>query len=334
MLTFICAFGALQLLLIASAFAFVSTPSRRWFAAVAAVVSIVVGGSAVMESRLIAGLPHAARLHLPFMYLLFPLFYFFVRSEAGEEPPRRAWLHGIPALACFLVLLPFYLSDGAVKLAAIEHRDVWVTVRLLALLAQGAIYLPPTFAVVVRRGSRDRFLWTSTIAMALLWIGAMGRLGGHLPPLWVPSGCAVCAMAMIAHLLHGRIAPRVKYARSTLTASRADDYLRKLEEHVAREKRYLDPGLTLERLAETLAVAPAHLSQLINQRLGRNFNEWLNSHRIDEVKRRLLDRRHAHLSIAAIGEASGFRSKSTFNAAFRKETGQTPSGFRRGRPES
>ena len=210
MLAFICAFGALQLLLIASAFAFVSTPSRRWFAAVATVVSIIVGGSALMESRLIAALPHAARLHLPFMYLVFPLFYFFVRSEAGEEPPRHAWLHGIPAFACFLLLLPFYLSDGTVKLTAIEHRDVWVTVRLLALLVQGAVYLPPTFAVLLRRGSRDRFLWASMTAMTLLWIGAMGRLGEHLPPLLIPSCCAVCAMAMVTHLLHGRIAPRVK----------------------------------------------------------------------------------------------------------------------------
>lgn len=334
MLAFICAFGALQLLLVASAFAFVSTPSRRWFAAFAAAVSVVIGGSAVMESPLIAAWPHAGRVHVPFMYLLAPLLHLWVRASLGEDRPRRAWLHALPAIACALLLVPFYLSPAEAKLAALAHRDVWVTVRLLVLLAQGAVYLPPTIALLIRRQSRDRFLWASTAVVTLLLIAGLGRVGGHVPPLWIPSAFALAAMAMVAQLLHAHIAPRAKYARSTLTAERADDYLRKLDEHVAREKPYLDPELTLERLAEALSVAPGHLSQLINQRLGSGFNEWVNAQRVEEVKRRLLDRRHAHLSIAAIGEACGFRSKSTFNAAFRKQTGETPCGFRRGRPES
>jgi AraC-like DNA-binding protein len=84
------------------------------------------------------------------------------------------------------------------------------------------------------------------------------------------------------------------------------------------DHRSLAGTLSLDTLSERVGVPARQISRIINPRFGCNFNEWVNAHRVEEVKRQLADKRIQHLSVAAIGEAAGFRSKSVFNAAFRK----------------
>ena len=61
----------------------------------------------------------------------------------------------------------------------------------------------------------------------------------------------------------------------------------------------------------------------------------MNTYRVEEAKRQLLDDTKKHYSLLAIAEEVGFNSKSAFNAAFRKQTDMTPSDFRKAcdRPE-
>ena len=51
------------------------------------------------------------------------------------------------------------------------------------------------------------------------------------------------------------------------------------------KKIYLDPDLTLWSLAEELSIASHRLSQLLNDVLNRNYNDYVNSYRIEEAKR-------------------------------------------------
>src|SRR4030095_13495565 len=88
-------------------------------------------------------------------------------------------------------------------------------------------------------------------------------------------------------------------------------------------------GVTLQKLAKTLAISPHHLSQIINEQLNQNFFDFINYHRIEEAKRMLVDPARPHYSILAISEEVGFNSKSAFNAAFKKHTDMTPSEFRK-----
>ncbi|MBL8172151.1 MAG: AraC family transcriptional regulator, partial [Acidobacteria bacterium] len=60
----------------------------------------------------------------------------------------------------------------------------------------------------------------------------------------------------------------------------------------------------------------------------QSFTDLINAYRVEDAKRRLLDPTWKHYSILAIAEEAGFSSKSTFNAVFKKHTGQTPSEFR------
>jgi AraC-like DNA-binding protein len=75
-------------------------------------------------------------------------------------------------------------------------------------------------------------------------------------------------------------------------------------------------------------VSTHHLSQIINERLNKNFFEFINHFRVKEAKRLLKDPGSQHLTLAAIGFEAGFNSVSSFNSIFKKATSFTPSQYR------
>ena len=93
---------------------------------------------------------------------------------------------------------------------------------------------------------------------------------------------------------------------------------------------YRTPGLTITTLASHLGTPEHRLRVLINQRLGhRNFSSFLNRHRIDEAKHILSDRDQVDLPVLTIAMDLGYNSLPTFNRAFKSETAETPTDFRR-----
>ncbi len=108
------------------------------------------------------------------------------------------------------------------------------------------------------------------------------------------------------------------------------DLQRLMEEgHVYREE-----GLTIRRLAEQLNVPEHQLRRLINGHLGyRNFNNFLNRYRIEEVARRLVAPETRHLPVLSIALDVGYRSLSPFNKAFKEIKGMTPTEYRSAPPD-
>ncbi|MEM9305324.1 MAG: helix-turn-helix domain-containing protein, partial [Pseudomonadota bacterium] len=101
-------------------------------------------------------------------------------------------------------------------------------------------------------------------------------------------------------------------------------------EHLMTEIRvYQDPDLSAEGLADSMDISPRSLSALINGHFGKNFYDFVNQHRVLEAQRRLRDPAERNTTIQRIFEDAGFNSKSTFNAFFKRATGQTPSEYRR-----
>ncbi|TCV95872.1 AraC family transcriptional regulator [Luteibacter rhizovicinus] len=91
---------------------------------------------------------------------------------------------------------------------------------------------------------------------------------------------------------------------------------------------YLEPALTIAQVAKRSGYPEYLVSAVINRRFGCCFWEYVNRLRIEAVRVRLADPDDSR-SILDIAYASGFTSKSTFNAAFKKQTGDTPSAYRR-----
>jgi len=103
----------------------------------------------------------------------------------------------------------------------------------------------------------------------------------------------------------------------------------RLVELMRCRRPHLDPSLSLEQLAAEIGVPPWQLSRTLNTVLGKNFFQFVNAHRIEEAKRRLADPTAGDLTMLRVLHDAGFNSKSTFNDAFKRDTGMTPSEFRR-----
>jgi AraC-like DNA-binding protein len=96
------------------------------------------------------------------------------------------------------------------------------------------------------------------------------------------------------------------------------------------ERIYRHDNITIGTLASKLGIPEYRLRRLINQRLGyRNFNVFLNNHRIEEAKAALSDPSQAEVPVITIAMDAGFQSLGPFNRAFKATTGVTPTEYRR-----
>lgn len=122
--------------------------------------------------------------------------------------------------------------------------------------------------------------------------------------------------------------PEIKYAATKMEGDELQQCCNKVGQFMKTNRPYLDSDLTLPKLAEDLNVSTHHLSQVINEMHGKNFFNFINQYRIDEVKRKIQDPKFQNYSLLGIAYESGFNSKSAFNRVFKNITGTTPSRYR------
>ncbi|MGX1930150.1 helix-turn-helix domain-containing protein [Flagellimonas sp. 2504JD4-2] len=92
---------------------------------------------------------------------------------------------------------------------------------------------------------------------------------------------------------------------------------------------YLEPDVSLGSLSKLLGISTQKTSEVINQHSKQNFNDFINHYRVQEAKRMLLDSENKNYTISSIAFDSGFSSLSSFNSAFKKFEGTTPSAYKK-----
>lgn len=121
---------------------------------------------------------------------------------------------------------------------------------------------------------------------------------------------------------------KVKYEGSGIQTSEVSQIAQRLKKYMDESKPYLDPELTLPKLALYLDIPSHHLSRVINEYFSVNFFDYVNQYRIEEVKKMINKSEYNHLSILGIALECGFNSKSAFNRLFKKYTGLTPTEYK------
>jgi AraC-like DNA-binding protein len=278
-------------------------------------------------------------------YLVGPLFYLYIQSllDADFTLRGRHMLHFIPqaaslcaAVATVCIAAPPRGDDRGVFIVT----DVILVLSFAHMIAYVIAALKRIRITKLHMAGRDR---TLTIAMAVSILVIV-----MLVPVTVftaagsmrleSAGVALVSLLMICIFLTGQRYPefiqrlsreirRTRYERSLIEGLDTGDILRRLKELMEDEKLYCDEDLTLNRTAAHLSISPHQLSELLNSRLGVNFNGYVNAHRIDEAKRLLAG--EPERSILSIAFAVGFNSKSVFYTSFRKITGISPAEYRK-----
>ncbi|MBY0427293.1 MAG: hypothetical protein K2Q22_16780, partial [Cytophagales bacterium] len=106
------------------------------------------------------------------------------------------------------------------------------------------------------------------------------------------------------------------YSTSVIPDEELEENYRKTITYILENKAYLDPELSLTKLSSSLNISLHELSQTINRKENRNFNEFINYFRIMDAKEKLLDPNLTYLSVEGIGAECGFSTKTTFYNAF------------------
>lgn len=117
----------------------------------------------------------------------------------------------------------------------------------------------------------------------------------------------------------------VKYSKNGLSDAIAKDFKNKIQEIMDTENLFLDPGLKLEDLAQTIGLSKNQTSHVINKEFEMDFNSYVNSLRIKSAIGILL--KEPGKQITEVMYEVGFNNSTTFNRAFKKVTGLTPTSF-------
>lgn len=237
--------------------------------------------------------------------------------------------------ATFASVTMIYLTGLVQQGAAIRHcigvtrrakrADAAVTSRLPwlrgLLVIAGMCWLTYASSLVAGLiGTNLTVIGTIASLTYVVALYALGVLGLASPGALVPAPGEVVRSIVSA-------AGGSKYARSALDEDDINRLADKLQAAMERDRLYLDPALSLPRLARAVGASTNDVSQAINSAFGGNYYEFVSRYRIEEAKRRLDDPRR-HETVLEILLAVGFNSKSVFNAAFKRETGITPSEYR------
>lgn len=104
----------------------------------------------------------------------------------------------------------------------------------------------------------------------------------------------------------------------------AQAYTDRVLNYLLTEKPYLNPSLSLRDMANQVEIHPNQLSWLLNENLGKKFNEFINYYRLDHFKELAKQPENSNITILGLAYESGFNSKTVFNTFFKKELGITP----------
>jgi ligand-binding sensor domain-containing protein/AraC-like DNA-binding protein len=118
-----------------------------------------------------------------------------------------------------------------------------------------------------------------------------------------------------------------KYQSSKIAKSDADKVVKQLIKYVEQQKPYLNPDITMTDLAKAIGVSNHTLSQIFTQYMHRNYYDFIAEYRIKEFKMLANIPEYSKFTIMAIAEKCGFKSRTSFFAAFKNHTGCTPKEY-------
>jgi AraC-like DNA-binding protein len=272
------------------------------------------------------------------------IFWLFTRAlfdDSFRPAPRHVlfWL----ALAAFPVLRLIGIDMGGASGERIASFALRIASPLLALLALAQTVEDWRADLVEGRRRLRLFIVIATAGYMTVIAAVELSLGVERasPMLNAVNAAGLAAMASIVAILLLRAdigllrSERPAVAAAPEAPAPRDEVvdpglLAELDRLMTVERIYRQEGITIGSLAARVAVSEHKIRYTINRGLGfRNFNEYLNRHRLADAREAPTDPGQAEVPILTIALDSSFRSLRPFNRAFKAETGMTPSEFRR-----
>ncbi len=297
--------------------------------------------------------------------LFYGIFLFFYVGATVEIIPKKKWVilaHFLPIIVCYLYLINFFSLPTDQKIYVYENQGAgfenFMKVKTILFPLHGLLYIYWTLNLLKKHSLNIRLQFSNLDNINLNWLRMLIYGTGCLwiLVLFLPENYIFIAIAFFVFIIsyfgikqdpifsNGKleqipnipkdsetIGPVIKkYSKSGLTKEHSEKIYEKLIHVFSKEKLYADCELTLADLASKLETKSNYLSQIINEKEGANFFDFVNSYRLKAFLDLVSDQKHQKLTVLGMAYDCGFSSKSSFNRYFKKIMQKTPTEYIKG----
>ena len=282
-------------------------------------------------------------------YLFGPLLYFYIFKSL--KPSQKLAFHK-HLLLFYIFVVVLFLNEiyyGIFNFKFNSKENIIFEIATFELLFLQLFLYAYWCVVLLNKYRKDtksaylNWLWYLTISLTVIYLISfvstnlmlLGLNFENILLSFVQVGSVIVVYSFSYHaLLQKEVLPITlyntpKYSSSAIDEDNKEVYLKKIIDIMEEEKLYLDPLLTLDKFASLLGINRFYISQVINEKLGKNFPDFVNAYRIEKTKSLLASEKGKQYTLLAVAYESGFNSKTSFNTVFKKYTGLTPSAFRK-----
>ena len=328
--------------------------------------SLIAADVFLCYTGLIKFVPHLNDSTEPLVLLLSPSIYMFIYSllERKTITFKKHWFHLLPAVGYFISQIPYYLQSNAVKVNAYlgaYHTNIdripipksttypylWIKDEFRWLVLSSFLcYILFSIQLVIKhiytrktanaeniklnkynfsRNTIIGFL-AAFVLVFVVFINFDDDGGDHYIFIFHTILVIITCFVLLSEsrfFESSWIAEKYETSGLTIHALSISD----IRNYVEETEFYLSNSASLKDLASSLDASANYISQVINTSTGLNFNDFINTYRIDLSKERLIDEEYRHLTIEAIGNSVGFKSRSAFYNAFKKHVCMSPKAF-------
>lgn len=278
-------------------------------------------------------------------------------------------IHGIAFLIANLILLPrFYTVGRASKISFLEKSSGMLEIQFNHVLVHIQIIVYIVAAFMILRKAKKIYLenYTGASMESLNWLFqfTVALSAFHFVALlknifkfteyphiseWLKIGLFLFELSIVFWYLYKalnnpglfrNIDSRLKLVAHIISEDKNskqlvvsekeyNEDLLKLKRYMIEEKPFLNPSLTIQDVSKDLKIPVRELSVLINHKLEQHFYDFVNTYRIECAMDILRDVTKSKVTVLEILYEVGFNSKSSFNTAFKKQTGSTPTSYRK-----
>jgi AraC-like DNA-binding protein len=293
-----------------------------------------------------------------------PLLFLYILSViySNFKLKKKHLVHLLPWCITILVLLPnFFLASNEAKIEFSKNYDSNIEIKFLSYFGDvlsfayliAEVYYIARYRKLLLENFTDKsafksYNWLKQLAILLLigqaltWVKNYARVNltldytNSLRTVILLFGvgfiCWLFLKAVNSPKLFKGIDIDLKTSKEIKTIKvdqKINEQINNLKKFMLKEKPHLNPSLTIRSLALDMKIPMRELSVLINQHLNQHFFDFVNEYRIKEAMEILKNPTKKEFTVLEILYEVGFNSKSSFNTAFKKNTGYTPTQYRK-----
>lgn len=296
--------------------------------------------------------PFLNNLPLDFSWLLFALFYIYIRNISILPRTNKTYLYLAPGILMLIINTIIYFNLSAF-LENLRNSNQFEFIHHIGghLFSVFIFYKTSLFIKKHKTETNNQYSSTNdkelkwaknfmlsgvvfTLVMHFLDLGFLETLINVALLYWICIyGVRQQTVQNLIQKYKPATAVKVKeYKTEIKTDSSNKELFKKIEQILSQKKIFQNSNLNIVDIANLTNEHPKKISTVINTISNKNFKSYINSFRIEEAKSILKSDNSDNFSIEGISLEVGFKSKSAFYDAFKKETGTTPTNYKNDLP--